>query len=240
MDRSTAVYRFAAGILAPALVAGCAIASPATTGAPSPTTSRPTVKPSMLSTAPAERSQRMLTGGGDRVPITVTIPASDWSGQEGAGILLAHDNGDPPDGAGMIAFNDGEYLVYADPCKWSSTRPATAAATVDEVVTALASQASRDASAPEDITVSGHAGRKLVLHVPGDADFSACDEGAFATFGVAGDDEARIAQGPGQIEEVWVVDVDGRVALLVPMYFPQTTQAVLDQLQRIVASVSFE
>jgi hypothetical protein len=180
----------------------------------------------------------LVDGSNGRVPISVALPATGWIGEEGSGFVLG-DHGDPPDGAGLIAFNDGEYFVYADPCHLSSTRPAASVTTVDDVVAALASQASRDASAPDDVVVAAHPGKRLALHVPADVDFGTCDRGAFATFGVAGEDLARYAQGPGQTEEVTVLDVNGRVVLLVAMYFDQTPRAVMDQLRRIVASTSF-
>ena len=67
---------------------------------------------------------------------------------------------------------------------------------------ALANQASREASAPEDITLDGHAGKKMILEMADDVgDFGACDEDEFVMFGVGGEDQARYSQGPGQIEE---------------------------------------
>ena len=74
-------------------------------------------------------------------------------------VLVRDNGGDPPDGAAIIGLYDGEYYVYGDPCQWSTTMPDSPATTVDEVVAALRAQASRDASAPEDITVDGYAGK---------------------------------------------------------------------------------
>ena len=86
--------------------------------------------------------------------------------------------------------------MFADPCAWSSTKPDTPATTVDELVAALANQASREASAPEDITLDGYAGKKIILQMADDAaDFSACDEDAFVMFGVAGEDQAQVQPG---------------------------------------------
>ena len=50
------------------------------------------------------------------------------------------------------------------------------ATTVDEIVTGLAAQASRDAAAPVDVTVGGYTGTQITLHVPNDAEAIAdCD-----------------------------------------------------------------
>lgn len=235
------------------LVAGCAIGAPAPTATPSPqaplVTSAPTPLPSpaptaspMPSATPAGEPSPSPAGGlrhlllDKSLRITVTIPDSGWSGERGSGILVSDDS----DGAGIIAFDEGEYFVYGDPCDWSSTRPNTPAATVEEIVIALTNQAKRDASAPENITVNGYSGKKIILHVPDDADFGACDSGLFGTLGVRGDDPARFAQGPGQIEEVWIVDVDGRVVLLDPMYFPAAGQNLVDELHTILESATFD
>lgn len=178
----------------------------------------------------------------DGVAITITIAAPDWVGEPGIGYVERGVNGaDPPGGAGMIAFADPEYYVYADPCAWSSTRPDTPATTVDELVTALANQASREASAPEDIVVDGYDGKKIILDMADDVtDFDGCDEGEFSLFGVAAEDPARYSQGPGQIEEVWIVDVDGVLVVLVGAYYADTPQNAVEEVRAILASATFE
>ena len=68
------------------------------------------------------------------------------------------------------------WYVYVDPCPWASTTPNTPATTVDEIVTGLAAQASRDAAAPVNVTVGGYAGTQITLPVPNDAEAIAdCD-----------------------------------------------------------------
>jgi hypothetical protein len=174
--------------------------------------------------------------------VTVTIAAPLWRGQPDEGRLIWNDDIDPPAGAGMIIWagpND-EFYVYGDPCHWSSTKPDTTVATVDEFVAALASQALRVPSAPEDITVDGYAGKKIILGMAADVDFDACDGGDFVLFGQAGDDMARYSQGPGQIEEMWVLDVDGRIVIQSGFYYPDTPQNAVDELQAIFASATFE
>lgn len=181
--------------------------------------------------------------GMDSVAMTVSIAAPGWSGDVGAGGMEKGRYGfDLPDGAGMIVFPgvDEEYFVYGDPCAWSTTRPAAPATTVDALMGALAAQASRDATTPVDITVGGYAGKAITLHVPDDADFAACDEGAFASWGVAGEDLGLYAQGPGEIDEVWILDVDGRIVVIEWGHFADTPQAVVGELEALVESSTFE
>jgi len=177
--------------------------------------------------------------------MTVTIPAPGWFGDWGSGILLKNDNPDPPEGSGMIVFAGVEDVyVYADPCAWSTTRPDTPATTVDEAVAALAAQGLRDASAPVDITLGGYTGKAITLHVPDDANLADCDEGIFAMFqesAVSGVDAvSRYAQGPGQIDEVWILDVDGLMVVIDWAHYAGTPQADVDELRAIVDSITFE
>jgi hypothetical protein len=171
------------------------------------------------------------------LPMTVTIPAPGWYGEPGDGILIKNDNSAAPDGAGMIVFF-GDLYVYGDPCAWATTRPDAPATTVDELVAALTAQASRDATAPIDVTVDGYAGKSITLHVPEDADFNECDSGTFGSWGVPGSDESpfRYHQDPGQIDKLWIVDVDGTVVVIDTAHYEGTPQSVVDELEAIVES----
>ena len=224
------------------LAAGCGTESPAseTSARRSPahaTTS--TASPSLS----AKASTYVLSEASDgAIGITVTVPAVGWSDPAGEWAMERLPEGfDPPAGAGIIAFVvDKEFYVYGDPCDWRSTKPEAAATTVDELIAALSSQASRNPSAPEQITVSGYAGMKITLHVPDDARLEDCDGGVFSTLGVAGEHPGLWAQGPGEIDEIWIVDVDGRIALLEAGYYADTPEHVVDELHGILNSAIFD
>jgi hypothetical protein len=132
------------------------------------------------------------------------------------------------------------FYVFADPCKYQSTRPDTPATTVDEIAAALAAQASRDASEPVDVMVGGYAGKAMALQVPDDADFSSCEEEFFATFGTTNDSLARYQQGPGQIDDIYIVDVDGTIVIIDAMYRPSTPAELVDEMRGIMESATFE
>jgi hypothetical protein len=226
--------------------------SPTPGGTVSPSPSAPAEPSSEPSSTPAGLpvgSSFVLSDGqpsGGEAPgsvaMTVTIPAPGWFGAPDDGILLKNDDADPPDGAGMIVWAGVDHLyVYGDPCGWSSTRPETPSTTVDEVVAALTAQASRDASAPVDITLDGYAGKAITLHVPDDADFTQCDEGFFGSWSQGTTDLSpqRYHQGPGQIDEVWILDVDGLLVVIDWDYYAGTPQADVDELRAIVESATF-
>lgn len=173
--------------------------------------------------------------------MTDTIPADGWTGEPAGGILQKNDDVDAPDGAGMIVFPGFDLYVYGDPCEWASTRPETPATTVDEFVTAMSAQALRDASEPADVTVNGHAGKSMTLHVPDDARFADCDQGLFGSWATweTGSPE-RYHQDPGQIDKLWVLDVDGKLVVIDIGYYEGTRQEVIDELEAIVESTAFE
>jgi hypothetical protein len=176
--------------------------------------------------------------------ITVTIAAPDWDGNPGEGWVVWGPTGpDGPTGAGVIGFTEGEYYVYGDPCAWASTRPDAPATTVDGLIAALANQAWREASDPEDVTVDGHAGKKIILQMTNDVpSFDECD-GDFGLFGVAPEISEvpyRYSQGPGQVEEVWAVDVDGQVVVIIAVYYPDTPQHAIDEARAIIESATIE
>ena len=186
----------------------------------------------------------VLSDGAAGAPITVMIPADAWYGVAGQGLLIKNDNGDPPDGAGLIGPFHPELWVPEDPCQWQSTMPDRPATTVDEVMVALQSQRSRHASGPVSIAVDGYSGKSITLHVPDDLAFSdgfpACDLEMFCTLGAGNpaDPCARSAQGPGQIEDVWVLDVGGVVMVVVGMYFPETSDETVDEVRAILGSMT--
>jgi hypothetical protein len=247
---TTLKFGLAAVVVAVAALIGLNYLAAPNLGGPGLTEPTPTLTPEPTPTTTPEgllpEGTHVLSDGEaleglPTLPITVTIPAPDWYGEPGGGILIKNDNSAAPDGAGMIVFF-GELYVYGDPCEWATTRPDAPATTVDELVTALASQASRDASDPADITVDGYAGKSITLHVPEDAVFSECDSGTFGSWGVPGSDPApyRYHQDPGQIDEIWIVDVNGELAIIDWAHYEGTPQVVLDELRAIVDSITFE
>ena len=249
-----------AAVIAVALVVGTQLLDPRDSGgvggAPSATPSAapsPTVAPSVAAPpSPADRSlpegpfvftDGEFDDGLRNVPVTVTIPGRGWYGTAGNGIL-----GNAPEGqdfasndAGMIGPFVGDIYVPADPCRWSTTMPDSPATTVDEVVAALQGQASRDASQPVDITVDGHAGKSLTLHVPDNAVFGQCDQMEFCT--LTQDNPAachRYQQFPGQIDELWIVGVDGEVAVIDATYGEATPAETVAELRAILESMTFK
>ena len=181
---------------------------------------------------------------GTGVEINVAIESPNWQGETNGGYMCWIECADR--GAAVIAFNDRKYFPYQNPCRWSSTGPDAPVTTASELVAILARQELRRPSIPEAITVDGHSGKKVILRMAeGDltfkaGDFPACDDAHFALFGVAGENPARWSQEPGQIEEVWAVDVDGVIAVLIGLYYPETPQEDVDEVRALLRSMTFD
>lgn len=181
---------------------------------------------------------------GPPVPITVAIPAPGWSFNPDFYVLAKGDESENMSEAAILLWAEDPgtgFYVYGDPCQWASTTPDTPVTTIDEIVAALAAQASRNASEPVDVTVGGYAGKSLTLHVPDDVNIDAdCDEGQFASWGLEAGQPARNHQGPGQIDEVWFLDVDGAIVILDATYRPDTSPDLVEELRAIAESATFE
>jgi hypothetical protein len=250
MSRLVTIGLAAAAVLVAVVVGAQLMGSPVGGLGDAPTPS-PTPEPTTESTpSPSAEGSYVLADGQaddpeDAYPaLTVTAPAG-WGIDSGTGVLVSGSS-DPPDGAFIMTFAEREFWVYGDPCRWSTTRPDTPSTTVEEVVAALAAQASRDASEPVDITVDGYAGKSITLHVPDDAAFDACDDGNFGywasidlRFGDDGTSPSRHAQSPGQIDTLYVLDLDGVIMIIDTSYYAETSADDVATLEAIVESGSF-
>ena len=206
--------------------------------APSSTPESADPTPSELPEGPWVLTYEMLFG----VRTTVIIPAPDWYGLQYHTVLAKHGGAEPPLDARLRVFG-GNLFVYGDPCAWESTRPDVPAASLDEFAAALSAQASRNATEPFDSTVGGYPAKTLSLQVPEDADFTACDGGEFRTLvevSGSGDEAALTYEGPGQLSQAWIVDVDGTLVYFEASYFEGTPNEYVGEMFTIVESVTFE
>jgi hypothetical protein len=172
--------------------------------------------------------------------LTVTIPSSGWFFDRTWNLLGK--------GAGEIdspyiafwAFPGQEFYVPGDACRMRSTRPDTPATTPDELSAALAARTPPDVSEPVDVTVGGYEGKFITLHVPEDLVADECEEGDFVYYITSPDDFWRNSQEPGQIEEFWILDVDGTIVILNALYRSDTPAELVEETRGIVESTTFE
>ncbi len=182
----------------------------------------------------------------DAPSITMTISAPGWIYNTEFAEVQWLEKGEGRDNMpealvlpGSLSPETG-FSVPGDPCQWTSTRPEAPATTVEEIVAALAAQASRDASEPVDVNLGGYAGKMITLHVPDDADFADCDDGEFVSFTNEDGERWQWHQGPGQIDDFWFVNVDGSIVEIRASYLPETPTELLEEMRTLVESATFE
>lgn len=168
--------------------------------------------------------------------ISVTTPAGGW--------MLDRDVDGMFKGEAAVmlwSFPAGtEFYIPEDPCQAESTLPATAATTTDEISSALAAQAMREASALSNVTIDGYAGKSLTVHVPDHVAFADCEGATYLTFATADDPGARTQQGPGQTDEIWILDVGGSIVIIDAGYFPDTPAESIEEMRSIAHSATFQ
>ncbi len=235
------------------------VGGPGTESTPTPHASgaEPTAEPtaSVTTWTGIAEGAFVVTGTDDPVEVTVNIASPAWTAlSEFDAVGKNDDSLDPPEtvGVAFLAWTwpaGTGFNVYGDPCLWSTTTPETPATTPDEIAAAFAAQASTDATAPADVTIGGYAGKSVTLHVPmsyevpgatREEEFADCDEDSFAFYGIEGESgHARNAQGPGQIDELWILDVEGSIVILDAAYGPATPAELLEELRALAESATF-
>jgi hypothetical protein len=216
-----------------ALVAGCSGDEDGGSTPPSDTAATPLVEGVDL---PAGDYSLDLPG----TSVTFTVPTG-WSSWTYG--VVPEEGSDPSGGVGVGFWVVGE--VNPDPCRWgrdareSPLRPPG----VEGLAEALASQTTdgkkRPSTPAENVTLAGHAGLELEIEVPRDLDLSSCTQSKYVSW-YAEPRGGRYHQGNGQIDHLWILDVNGDRLVVDATYFPSTPETVRDQLWDIVDSVTLE
>ncbi len=169
------------------------------------------------------------------VNVEVTVPPG-WAPLGEAASVIARDTEartEDPDGAALVLGWTSWFVgLNTDPClSQAHEKPdLVPGLAVTDFVDAVQAQKALDVSEPVAATVGAHAAQFFTLHAP--ADLSGCDN--WRPW-----DPGFFAQGPRNIWDVWVVDVDGTRVLIVAEYFPGTPQNAVAQLGEMVESIRF-
>jgi hypothetical protein len=170
----------------------------------------------------------------DSLKITLTVPR-DWEAWD-LGVLRR--GGKAPKGSGLTFWIVSNVVV--DPCHYEEgVLEPPVGPTVDDLATALAKQARRQATTPTVVTLDGYAGKHLQLTVPPHIKLATCSGGKFFSW-TKRDGGARWQQGPGQRDELWILDVHGIRLVIDAAFFPKTPAKERAELDRILESVRIE
>lgn len=144
--------------------------------------------------------------------------------------------------------------VYANSCHWLGPmiHPGQ---TVDGLAAVIAGRPLRNATAPVAVSLGGYAGKYLEWSVPVEVHFSDCDQGPGDTQSwfeswtgrmlwnapdnLSGTTD-RYQQGPGQVDRLWILDVEGRRLVIDATYMPGSSTQDRALLQQVVDSIAFK
>lgn len=223
---------------------------------PTPTPDASVAEPTPSPTAWSGLPEGPFVIADDAVRVTVAVASPGWTAlPEFDAASKDDDSLDAPEsvGAALLAWTwpaGTGFDVYGHPCQWATTIPETPATTPDEIAAAFTAQALTGSAESVDVTVGGYAGKAVTLTVPlsldlpdatRDEKFADCDNAIFGFYGVEGEPEpARNAQGAGQIDELWILDVDGSIVILDATYGPAAPADLVAELRTLAESATFE
>jgi len=216
--------------------------SPTQAPSPSPSDTIPTLGNDETLLAGTYRLARSVVGV--KYPsITLTVP----DGWHGGGWLVNRPRGDEVPPVSVQFWNVDQ--VYRHPCRAANLfNPGP---TVDDLAQALVEVPLRNATQPIDVTLDGYAGKYLEWSVPADIEMDAdgsfpdCDPAAdgtryFHSWTGRGAASGRYQQGPGQLDRVWIIDVDGSRLVIDAFSMPYATSDEIEDLGEVVESIRFE
>jgi hypothetical protein len=161
--------------------------------------------------------------------ITMEVPEG-YEGGEGAYI---QEPGSNQTGLVVMAIGD----VHADACQWRGTR--SAISSTDAAVAALLNQKGIRTSAPTDVMLDGLAASYMERTIPAQAGLSECDQFEFRTWVETGGG-ARYLGAPGQVDLLWILDIDGIPLVIDVSLEPGTSEQVRAELLQMVESIQIE
>jgi hypothetical protein len=131
--------------------------------------------------------------------------------------------------------------VYGDPCLWqSSLLDPPVGPTVDDLATALGNQLMRDATV-EDVTIGGYSGKVVHMSLPADLDFADCDLAEVGAWSEANEQgPSRTLQAPGELDDVYIVDVGGVRVVVTGAWMPTSAAADVAELEGMLDSLTIQ
>lgn len=229
----------AAAVVVVVAFVGYQVISGPSVGGPSPSHSAsaaPSAAPSAaLSELPFGTDQSLAAGryslyDGFPVSITFEVPAG-WEsctvGPMDQGACKPSAGREPGSGVGFLIVEN----VVADPCgPVNELLDPPVGPSVDDLVAAISSLEGFEATAPTDINVDGFDGKEFTLTAP-------ATEGCGATWAMEG---RTNGVGPGEINLLQILDVDGVRVVISGAYQPPTSEEQLAAVQQVIESVHIE
>ncbi len=146
------------------------------------------------------------------------------------GDFLLHDEESDHGGLGYWTVTG----VYRDPCRTESGL-LEVGSRVEDLAAALRRQQRSRVTEPVPITLDDRSGLYLELQAPSDIDFASCGYDVWDSTPGGG----RYLQAPGQVDRIWIVDVNGDILVFHATVWAGTPKSTLEDLTHVVESVQF-
>jgi len=236
------------------IVSGCtgSTTSPSAPSGPPATSGPGTSGPATSGPASVEPVPEDMTGGlylfgpfGDEPPVEIVATGPEgWFGypswaMDGPKPVRA----DAPTGIGISFFTANG--LYSDPCHWdvqgtggADVGDVAVGPTVDDLVAALRTNTFYSSSQPTPVTIDDYSGQELKLQLPDDP-FTRCDEESGDEIGHAFvfSGPGLYAQGPANIWDLYILDVDGTRLIAVILSYAKTPQTELDLARTVIETL---
>jgi hypothetical protein len=129
--------------------------------------------------------------------------------------------------------------VFANPCNREGDPASEIGTSVKALAAALKAQRLTSVWESVPVALDGHRGLYLELTVSADARFDDCDDGYFLLWEGMPADAQHVADSPGSVERMWILDVDGERVVLVAIAAPGLADRLVEELTDMVESVRF-
>lgn len=143
------------------------------------------------------------------------------------------------DGIGVRTDDFARYVwvwdvdsVYVHPCQDNAILQ-TVGSSVTDLANALTAQSLRTGTEPVPVTVGGYDGLYVELPVPDDVDVDACPLGRFNLW------PGRWQEEPGQVDMIWIVEVEGRRLVIDASHAPNVGSDEVAELRDMVTTATF-
>jgi hypothetical protein len=170
-------------------------------------------------------------------PLRITFDVAGRGWEAWSAGVVKRDADEPHISA--VAFADVTN-VYADPCRNAGglLQPPVGPS-VDDLAAALQALPGLEVVVPaRPAALGGFSGTYLELQVDPELDLTTCDGGSFDSW--VAENANRYHQGRGQLEEFWILDVQGTRLVVNASHFPETPPRHLEQLRALVDSIRIE
>jgi hypothetical protein len=231
------------GACAPARAAGTALLVIGAIVGCAPQTAEPRVDPTVTtatveSPEPLPRGEAALEPGqyvfsiegqGDHPLLPVMfVPEGFQAFAQGTGIARSDDE---LEDSLLVWIHDVETL-WSHPCQAGAHRE-TVGPSVADLANALAAQPTRGNPDPMPVTIDGYEGLHLVMPVPVDIDLTMCPDERYYLW------DGRWQEDPGQVDMLWILDVDGERIVIDASHGPDATPSDVQELEDIIRAVTF-